>query len=651
MSEDKKDDYSWENPLGIVTQFDELNFGLNENIGEDKNPAPKSRTKFTIDDIYILLRKLKGMIDPKNIERIERIVIRHVNDKNNPHDVTIEQLVTTIMNELYNDFLNYLNRTKYNNEYTIEELRELISTEQFLKLIFQDVKLADEDEALAGTATNKMVTPYSLNKVVEAHNTSDDAHKDLFESLLPGTMHPYIPTIALIAECDPVGGIVTNEFFTIRRSATIQKFWYMNSAGKIVANTDVNYLPVDYSSGRAAYPFFNIYTNYCKYSNNFTNNTVTKTNVTVDNTSNSNPVLSMIEEANRFTKKTNKVISTANSDPVEHKLSYTLKVADMQAASPSRICVSIYAKPGTITNVGINVYQDTYHINNAYHYNLDTNRIYFLEDMIDENITGYVDNVPGGWRRLVYACDIDKSKDVKIDIALLDIFDSDFTFNGDTTKYCFLEGLQIEFDTDMAKPLVPTNGATAMSGGAICELKTSMLDKINLYQLSVFFDLRTDYKNTRTTNNYVFTILSGNTSYVHAYIPPNIKNTQIRFPVCGSTGATITNITTTSYTDHQYHRYGYGYCTSGSVQEIEEPEAVPIVTEKPLLRYGYDPLVMKEVTLTKEPFTGDIDAAYIGTMKGPNTTDARYSINAYIAEFIYYPYFVNIGNLQFYLKN
>ena len=59
--------FSWEKPLGIITQYDEITFGNNANIGEDKNPVPKSRTKYTLDDIYILLRKLKGMIDPKNI--------------------------------------------------------------------------------------------------------------------------------------------------------------------------------------------------------------------------------------------------------------------------------------------------------------------------------------------------------------------------------------------------------------------------------------------------------------------------------------------------------------------------------------------------------------------------------------------------------
>lgn len=46
--------FSWEKPLGIITQYDEITFGDNANIGEDKNPIPKSRTKYTLDDIYIL---------------------------------------------------------------------------------------------------------------------------------------------------------------------------------------------------------------------------------------------------------------------------------------------------------------------------------------------------------------------------------------------------------------------------------------------------------------------------------------------------------------------------------------------------------------------------------------------------------------------
>lgn len=631
--------FSWEKPLGIITQYDEITFGDNANIGEDKNPVPKSRTKYTLDDIYILLRKLKGMIDPKNIERIERIVVKHVNDKNNPHNVTIDQLTTSVMNELYIDFLNYQNRTKYDNKYTLDELKKLISSEQFLKLLYQDIKIADIETILEGTSTDTLVTPSGINELINIHNNDPNAHEKLFDYLIPGTMETYMPTLSLVAACDIFGGIFNSDFIQVYKKSDYATF-YMDNNGKINHTFD-NFIPVDYSTGKAAYPFFDIYNNYCTHSYDFSNTKFIKTNVSVIN--NKSSITSMLDEQQFGVIYSNKIISTTNSETLKHKISYSINASEMETKSPKNLCISVFVKSGTISNIAINVYQDIEKEHNAYHYNLDTCKTYCIEDEIDKNIYATINETPNGWKRLTYICPINNTKNATIDIYLLDIFDGDLTFIGDESKYCFIEGLQIEFDNDLASPYIPTNGEIGESGGLFCSFKHTT--KINYFQSGYFFECLINNQINRNKSRYIVSLSDKNNKSIVNSFYTVTANAPLHTTISNSNGNVILDYPFSQLNSNEYNKYCFGFACSGS-RQVTTDGSIPETPKKPeaIFNDTSENLQIKE--LTEDPNSNNVKTITIGAYNSGSLF-----LNGYISEFVYYPSMPTEGHTIFFIRN
>lgn len=628
MSEDEK--YSFEKTLGIISAWDEFNFDKGNNVSLDKDTIPRTRTAFTVDDIYTLIRKLKNFIDPKNIDRIERLVQKHITDKNNPHEVNIEQLTTSVMNELYLDWLRYINRTEFNNLYSEDELKTLYSTEQFLKVLYQRISIADVNTALKGTSASEVTSVLDVSQMIKQHNEDPNAHQALMDYLFPGTVHTYNPTFSLIAD----SGISEN--INISRSGNLS---YIGPDGHVhTATTDT--LPVDWSTGRPAFPIFDRTCNYCTHGSSLTNNVFIKNNVTVEVTN--DDVNNILENQKPF-----KVISTEDENTYVHKLTYA--IPSSYHANKKSLCISIFAKQGTLDNIGINVYTAVPNDYNCIHYNLSNRKIFTSEGYIEPNIFGRIDELPNGWVRLTYVRPtIAITGNIYVDFNLLDIFDGDLTFKGTTEDYLYLNGVQIEFNLDVPSPYKNTNG------NIVVENATEVFMSINAdtqwynsYQGGIFAEISNISANsTLNTARYIFDICDNDLYTVWSMYFPVIHNGRAVVYFTNNHGSVAYNAACNRCEDDVL-LCGSGFCNSGHRQPTTG-DAVQLGITNTVFSLGSgdgSDIETVEIEPTNGDIKQDVSSLFIGC-SGQSTS----FLNGYLYQLIYYPTMATNGHLRFFIK-
>lgn len=631
---DASKEYDFERTLGIITAWDEYAFGNNANVGEDRNPHPKSRTKFTVDDLYVILRKLKHFIDPKNIERIERLIVLHINNKDNPHGVTIEQLVTSVMNELYKDWLIYKNRELHCNDLNIKELRELYPAEQFLKILFQQIKIADQETALENVSTTEVTSVADVYQMIDRHNNDLEAHANLFEYLFPGEVHDYASTFALIAAAGQ------NEELTIIRNSTLS---YMGPDG-IYYKANKNTLPIDWSTGKAAYPLFGPTQNLCTHGSLLTAASFVKTNVSVERDPYGMPGITNDRHDYGF-----RITSTNTDNPVIHKLTYTVPKANLSGKKV--LCVSLHARAGSMYDLGINVYQGSKPNEfNCYHYNLPDTATYCISDKIEPHIRANIHNTPSGYSRCSYVCEIDSTKDAKIDIHILDILDGDLNFQTFGNSYLYMTGIQIETDMDTPSTYKATTGNMVAEEGTIVYMNTeSIYPWYNRHCGGLLFEVSgISGLNVLNSARYVFDATVNNQFSAFAAYYPTVHNGKLTGYFSNKNGSLVFG-QEYSRSDEFYVRYGLGFANSGHKQQLLHSNyADELITDEIRTFYivgNKDNIIPGAHINSDGDISTEVNKLYIGCHSSGTSF-----LNGYLTELIYYPTPITPGHIRFFTK-
>ena len=156
-------------------------------------PVPK---KYTLTEILELIRDLKSKIDPERIEQLFLNMEDHIHDSQNPHIETLQSLGTSVLQELYAEWL----------------ARGHIGTlEEFVSVLFQYIQIANDEESLAGVSTTKIISVRGSKLIYEAHIADPDAHYHMFRAMLPGTpmdVQPIFSSQAFLGE---------NSIYALRR--------------------------------------------------------------------------------------------------------------------------------------------------------------------------------------------------------------------------------------------------------------------------------------------------------------------------------------------------------------------------------------------------------------------------------------------------
>lgn len=411
--------------IGTISGWDVITTAESEN----STHIPSSDHEYTLPDLYLQLKKLMSRLDPEHIEYLIKSVQTHVNDKDNPHQTSLDKMATNVVKELYHLWIS----EGYEG-----------SEDVFLKNIFQYVEIADLETTLKGQALDQVPSVYTVSKTIEEHNLSVDAHENLITSMFPGTPLASPPTYAIL-------GLVSQakvpDAVEVERTGTI---WINNSFGVLKEVAPNTILP-DWVFGDPALPIFSSYTQYIEYPEDITK--YSKTNVIVERSTNTySPRVN--DEFAYFVKE------SQDASAKEHCLSCSLNV-EVDTTYTFSVFVKPLNRDAFILDLNNFVKTNKY---NTIGYNFKTKSVFIRDNADKTRITGGMSELPSGWFRVwaTFKPSLDTTNNIKLILA--DIHDGDTTYQGNGLAGLHIFGLQLT-NTNTVAPYVinkSTIGATKL---------------------------------------------------------------------------------------------------------------------------------------------------------------------------------------------
>jgi len=578
--------------IGHLKGWDKVETSDQEHVPTPKDVASTHHV-LTAEELLIILRELKRQLDPDKLLRLERIIQLHISDYNNPHRTTLEQLATSVINELYKEWLQYKNR-KYHGELLDETaLRDKYSTAEFLKEIFQYLIIANRETALKGESTSEITNVYDVAQMIEQHNYNEDAHEVIFKKIFPGRVLEYEPSYSVTAVTElPINISVT------RNSSIL----YLDANG-LYKSAPNNTLPVCWSQGYPAYPIFGQRTNIVNYSNTFTNNYWTKTLLTV---SSDTTVL------DPFGNTSQKITTSADTSPKEHFISATIPSTSMTTNTIS-LCCSIFVQPGTAEFVGLICRDASASVVNQHdvvRFDLKT-LTQFKSDVANVNIKATATKLHNGWIRLEYFTNVDNTKNYTFSIYVLDIIDGDMNYQA-ANQYCYISGAQIETNCSIASPPILTTSTSASTQQTTVSIPINA-EWYNKVEGTLCIEITNGDDITLNINKFAYEMGTSSNYTLRGYYPAN-QNGRFYMSAANASNSAISSsyLLRIPYTDNTRclafsQSYSLDQHIYGSYNEI------------------------KEINVNDRVRT-DPTTIYLG-----NTRSGGNPINGYLRVFSYYP--------------
>lgn len=198
----------------------DLRVGLHEDFGKSKD----------LQDILDIIHGLQETAH--TVSPLRELFTQHLTDTQNPHQVKVSIGDLDLLNTMYNLYM-----MKYGMDMTFSEFGyALVNIKRF----------ATKADVENNTNLDSIVNLDVTNFLMERHNTSPEAHADLFRYKLPG-VPLRVPPVDVF---EPT--IVVSNLLNVERGCPIN---YHDINGR-VKEAPENTLPIDYSYGRAACPIF-----------------------------------------------------------------------------------------------------------------------------------------------------------------------------------------------------------------------------------------------------------------------------------------------------------------------------------------------------------------------------------------------------------
>lgn len=402
-------------------------------------PAPV----LSLEDILVTLKKFKDFTSLPKLTKAVAQLEKHVANKNNPHNLTLDQFADDIADALYKEFIRQ---------------GGVATKEQYVTALFQTLRIATLEElAKADKNSNLLLSVRGVNALITEHNLDKNAHKTIIDEFLPGeafsaepsyVFHSYVGDLPRFTY---IGG--EDEDYKSILEKNIKDEYYrtrVNEEGYIETYNAGAGVKADYELGEPLMPVFGKRTNLIKNSNIFTNYSVD--NILALNTSVVGPDQGT---------KTTVVRCKATSTPVEHNL----YIDNIEVYSLQPKTFSIYAKMAKCPYLAIR-FTDLAEINTEVWaaYDLTTG-----ECVIGNHLNRYhaeMHALTDGWYRCTFTIyrEQEEASDLKI-TWFKDNFndpENSFVFASEVEDLGYLFGAQLE-DGLGASPYIPTEGESKSS--------------------------------------------------------------------------------------------------------------------------------------------------------------------------------------------
>lgn len=383
--------------------------------------VPTSEHDYTLADLYVLLREIRDLFKPEHLEYVEGLITKHINDFQNPHRTDLAKMGSSVLQELYNLWLSEGNSG---------------TREEFLKILFQYVKIADLLTTITGTARDQVPSVKGVATVVKLHDENPTAHDAIFSRFFPGAELEYPPTYALDA------------FIGLPRDAEVVRnsvMTYVDALG-ILREAPVNILPADFTHGEAMFPLFGALTNEFLYSEDLTNAYWTKINGTVEL---STAILTPRRDSFAFVFKESNTV-----EPVEHILKPSV---NMTVAVNEVWAITLFVEPAGRPCFGIRIPNSIGGPYSYVHFDLE-NLTYFINDGADKtSITARIKKLSSGMVRICLIFKAKAAGSFAPEFYPIDILSGDANYSGNGELGTAVFGLQMSKCNELP-PYIPSYG-------------------------------------------------------------------------------------------------------------------------------------------------------------------------------------------------
>lgn len=379
----------------------------------EEGSIPGKENDYSLPDLYIQLKQLRNLFRPENLEYVEGLITRHIHDFNNPHQTDLENMGTSVIQELYKVWLS---------EGNVGE------REEFLKILFQYVEIADVFTMREGTSLDKVPSVKAAATAVSDHNTDPNAHDVLFNSLFPGEEVRTAPTLSVNAL------VGLPRFATVVRAGEIS---YIDEHG-FLQTAPENILPSDYINGDAMFPIFGNLTNELLYSENFLNPYWTTTNGSFE--------ISDTIASPRRSSFAHIFKEAASETPEEHTFD---PFEGVEAAVDEMYSISLFVAPAGRHCVGIRFPQALMGSYPYVHFNLETEEVFINGGADNTRIAGHITKLACGFHRVTAIIKIKNAGTLIPEFYPIDIHDGDANYRGQEGLGIAVFGAQLTKNADI----------------------------------------------------------------------------------------------------------------------------------------------------------------------------------------------------------
>lgn len=571
-----------ERTLGVIAGWNKLTTQTPET-----DTTTASEHEFTLEDLFLQLKKLRNLFNPENLTYLEGLVSEHVNNFNNPHRTDLVQLNTSVIQELYKLWLSEGNAG---------------TREEFLKILFQYVQIADLTTTLAGTAQDQVPSVKGVAAVISQHNLDPDAHSTILGTFFKGEELQYSPRMVL----DPLCGLPV--------SVVVSRTTPMNviDINGHLLSVPSNQLESDCTYGELTWPLFGDVTNQYLQSENFNDAYWTKDNTTIVSSTSivdmygSNPAQVLTE--------------TTTTNPVEHSITNATPIS---VTTDEVKCITYFVQPAGRTCIGISV-PDTIVGNYPFiHFDLDNNIIFQNAAADTSRICGKMSHLPSGWVRIAIFIKSKITTTISPKLYLLDIIDGDFTYQGTAGLGIAIFGAQMSSGISDFPPYIKTTTTAATIGKTL-----------------VSFPLSSDWISDQ---NGTWVVEFSNV------IPLALANPKELFSICAGTAQISIGGKFPATHNNSFYFQAYKNNNATLVNQIMQKN---ILDDFLVGIYAYSPFTHRaaikgsnpiDITVSS-PINQARNTLYLGTDRYGNNP-----FNGYLRRIMHYTYTCTANNMQFLL--
>lgn len=380
-------------------------------------------------DLMKEIKELKLLFANERVNQALTTLFEHVQNKDNPHNTDLNQFTSTIVDVLYEEYKQQ--GGSGNKEYYTQSL-------------FKVLRVASLEEMKTSTDPDLLVSIKGARAFIQGHEKDPDAHKELFNKLLPGAPVTDDPAYCLQGMLGASEDIV--EVSGVSHEEDTGQFTFIGSDRCIHYFTGSGDFPVDWAYGEPLLPCFGRRYNYIPESANI--HICVQGNVRLIGASDTSP-----DGSNTATA----VFSEHDTEEVAHSLTYEQVELEIEKSRT----FSVHAKSENCRYFAISFTDMLGGVETRAVFDLKTGGSLLMNHF--NRYSADIYPLANGWYRcsLTMHHPFGRREDIKMTFfkdkeTMRD--ETAFTFQGNNELLGYLWGMQLEDGRNMS-PYIPTNGA------------------------------------------------------------------------------------------------------------------------------------------------------------------------------------------------